>query len=146
MGGKTVPQRLAVACFGYSGIADGLLDGALDDGLVYVVPPFNPASGVDAAFGCGENELPGPAPVCVRIFPRQRLGQENSPETRLQIPLMHRLDFSKVLLHCRDNNFRKHRDPVLAAFAVANGNLFIGKIYVLDPQAHTLHNPQAAAV
>lgn len=45
-----------------------------------------------------------------------------------------------------EQNIRKHGDAVVLPLAIAHDNLVIGKVEVLDPQAHDFHQAQTATV
>jgi hypothetical protein len=56
------------------------------------------------------------------------------------------VDPLQMLFEGRDGDVRHHRDAVFGPFAIANDDLALGEVEVFDPQPHTFHQAQAAAV
>jgi hypothetical protein len=56
------------------------------------------------------------------------------------------LDFGEVILKQRGHADGEGGDAVLVAFARPHGDLFHSEVNVVDPEAYSLHDSQAAAV
>ena len=63
-----------------------------------------------------------------------------------EVLLMECLDFGEVILKQRGHADGEGGDSVLVAFARSHGDLFHSEVNVLDPEAHGLHDAQAAAI
>src|SRR3989304_3490734 len=98
MGSEAVAKRVRASGFCDACGADGVLDRALQHGLVKMVPSYNAGARVNRSFGGGERILPGPFPLGVRILARQRVGQVNGSVAFFQVALMEKLDSRQVFV------------------------------------------------
>ena len=83
----------------------------------------------------GKDVLPTPFAVGVGVFAFQGVGEIDGTVAAVQVMQMDQFDALEVLPEWFNEAFREHRDAVYFAFATAHGDLAIGKINVLDPQA-----------
>ena len=90
--------------------------------------------------------MPTPLFAGLRKLPRQCVRQVDLPVAPAQVLLMERLHFGEMILKERGNTHGEGGDSVLVAFARSHGDLFHSEVNVLDPEAHDLHDSQAAAV
>ena len=98
MGGKAVPQGMAIAGLGDPRASNGLLDGPLNNRFSDMMPPFDPASRIDRAFRCRECILPDPTSIRILIFALKRKRQVDRTESGSQIFLMGGFHLFKVAL------------------------------------------------
>ena len=72
--------------------------------------------------------MPSPFSRRIRIFPRQRIGQEHFAETVFDILLVLRLHFLQVPLQSRCHVHRQHRHSILPSLPVAHRHPRVTKI------------------
>ena len=156
--GKRMPERVTTRGLGQPGRADGNLDGALEAGLVNVMPAAVAAARVGGeAFG-REDVLPRPFAVRVRILLGQGVGQIDATVTGGQIVFMQAVDAFQMGLEFGLQTGRQHRDPVFLAFAIADEDLIAREaeldetplscaaIEVFDAQAQAFQQPHPGPI
>ena len=72
VGGKRVPQGVTRRRLGDAGVAHGVFDRALQDGLMEVMPAALAGLAVDIEPSGGKHPLPGPLAAGIRILASQR--------------------------------------------------------------------------
>ena len=92
VGGERVPQSMARGALRDPGAPHGVHDGALQRGLVEVVPPPLTGLPVDIDTGGGENPLPGSLAAGVGVLPGQCPRQLDPARTMLEVTVVLPLD------------------------------------------------------
>jgi len=94
----------------------------------------------------GEDELPAPFPVGVRILADQCVGQLDTAISVSHIPLVNGLNPPQMILQGVYDCAGHCRHPVLVPFLLTNGDFAAFEIQVLDTQSERLEESQSAAV
>src|SRR5438309_7603876 len=99
-----MPERVTARVLEAAGLAQGALDGTLDDGLVQVMAAALAGESLHVVAGRREHPLPAELASGVRVLPRQRVGHGDPAGAGLEVhPMLpaYRLDL--------------RQEPVLAA-------------------------------
>ena len=118
---KRVPERVRRRMLGDSGHAYRLLHGTLDRLRIGMMAAFDARARIDRAHGRGENVLPCPLAPGVRVFPGERVGQENLAALVPKISLVERTDAHEMLAERQDKGAGKNRHAIAEALALAAG-------------------------
>ena len=129
-----------------AGGAGGPADGALDGARAQVVTADEARAGVHGEAWGGENPLPAPFSLGIRVLVGQGIGQVDGAVTAGQVVLVQASNLVQVFLEVFDQGFGQDGDAVLLALAVADGDGAVVKVQVLNSEAQTFHEAEAAAV
>jgi hypothetical protein len=129
-----------------TGTADDQLDGFVDDAGVNMVATSDSRTGVYGNIPGRENILPAPFLGGIRILPSQSMGQIDLTMPLSRILLMQGLDPDQVVMEQRGERGGKGCEAIFVALARTDGQLLHLKIDVLDPDADSFHDAQAATV
>src|SRR5215510_4511795 len=83
--GERVTEGVAARRFGDPRATDRVLDRALQNGLVQVVPSALSRHAIDINSRRRKHPLPGPLPACARVFPLEGVGQFHPSGTSFQV-------------------------------------------------------------
>jgi len=139
MGRKTVSEGMRGDGFVDFGEPGGSFDGPLKISFVQVVALSDAADGVYREIGGGKDVLPGKFPVCVRVFPFESVREVDRAIAHRKVDIVLGSDLLEVEAQGFEQDVREHGDPIVLALAVADDDLAVGKVQVLDTQAHGLH-------
>jgi hypothetical protein len=128
------------------GLGDGASDGSLQDGFVHVVALPLPCLMVDVVVAGGEEPLPGPVPTGPGILSIKRVWQRNGASARGKVGFVLFAHLRQMHLEGRIPSSRQHRDPILSALAIADGQLMSVEVQILHPQFGALQYAKARAV
>jgi hypothetical protein len=103
-------------------------------------------SGVAGELGGGEEVLPGEFTGGVGVFDGEGVGEVDFAESVCEVGLVDTLDDLDLGLEGRDEGIREDGDAVVFAFAIADDDGVVTKVYVFDAQAQAFHQAQAGAV
>jgi hypothetical protein len=143
---EAVAQRVTTRAFDEPRFTHGPLDGALDRAFTEVVPTHRAAARISGARRGREGVLPGPLAICAAIFSRERIRQEDRPETLSEIGLVNRTRLRELIAQRADQPRGQNRDPVATSLAVADHDFAALQIEILGPQPDRLHQPEARPV
>ncbi len=146
MRGDRMPECVATHVLHNPRLADGLLDGPLENRLVNMMPSFFVSPGVLPAAFLGKDPLPAPVLRRVGVLAVEGVWKLHTAPPIRDILLMNGLDLFEVVLERDLRRFGQHRDPVFRPLAVANQNLIPGEIDVLHSQAQAFHQSKARAI
>lgn len=82
-----------------------------------------------------EDVLSAPFAIRVGVFAFERVGKVNRAVAAREVLIVQTFDALQVFLKWLNNGRRKHRYTIFAAFAIADDDLTLGKINILDAQA-----------
>src|SRR6266545_3524099 len=146
LSGKGMAQTVGRCRLGDTGAPHCLRHRLLHHGLVQVMSLPDAAASVRVVGGSRENVLPGPLAVGAAVLACQGVRQGGAPEALAQVrqvKLAHPLEMlGKRLLA----GTGQHGHPVLAALAVADGDLVALEVDVLDAHVQALQEPEPRAV
>lgn len=146
VGSKTVAEGMRGDQLVYFCGEGGLLNGPLEICLVEVVALSDAADRIGGENGRGEDVLPGKFTVGAGIFPFKCIGKVDGTKAPREIKFVLCPDLFEMKAQGFEQSVRKHGDAVVFAFAIADDNLAIGKIEILDAQAHDFHQAQSTAI
>jgi hypothetical protein len=146
MGGKRMAQGMTASAFREANPTDSVFHRFLKHATRRMVPPFNAGAGIDGAFCRGKDVLPFPGGAGVGIFAGERIRQMHLAVSGGEVFLMHQLHLGQMPLEWRVQGLGQHGHPILPPFAVAHGDLVIGKIDILDSEPHAFHQAQSGAI
>jgi hypothetical protein len=101
---------------------------------------------VPADAGRRKHELPSPLLRSVRKLSFEGVGQNNTAETRSQVPLVYAVHPRQVHLKTFANRVGQHRPPVLLSLPAPHRDFAPIEIDVLHPQVETLLQSQTGPV
>src|SRR5438105_14770740 len=81
-----MPERVTARVLEAAGLAQGALDGTLDDGLVQVMAAALAGESLHVVAGRREHPLPAELASGVRVLPRQRVGHGDPAGAGLEVP------------------------------------------------------------
>lgn len=90
--------------------------------------------------------MPDPLSAGVGIFTLQGRGQVDGTVTPLQVTLVDFPNLLQVRLDRLNQAFGQHGDSILGAFPIANDDVLVLIIDILDAQTQTFEQPQSAAI
>ena len=143
---KGVSEDMRRNPFGDAGTRCGLLDRALDMGLVKVIPPLFPELWNDREGGCREEPLPDELFGGVLVFLFELPGQKRASVAGGKVLSMQPAHEVHLLTDFPQRASRKWDRAVLLAFAVMDGEQHRVEVEALNTEVHALHQAQAAAV
>jgi hypothetical protein len=146
MGGEAVAESVTGDAFGEGGQVRGLVDGALEPGGTKVVTADVTRARIGRQARGGESELPDPIAAGRGEFAVEGVGEEDKPLAGLHIAMVEALNVVQVVEQVRGEGVWKHADAVAGALTLADEDLVLGEVEILDPQAEAFHQSQAAAV
>jgi hypothetical protein len=146
MGRKRVAKGVATGSLGQASGKDGVVDGALKDGLVKMVAAPTGGRRVVVVPGRRENPLPRPLAVGVGELAVQRVRQLHRASTLGEIVRVLHANLFEVPSKGLNQAQRQHGDPVLLALAVADADLTAIKVEVFYTEPTTLQQAKAGAV
>jgi len=132
--------------FAYSGELGCMANRFLQNAGVYMVAPDLFGFGVNRTGGSGEYVLPHPFFGRVGIFPGEGIRQVYLAVAGFQVLLVNNLDRFQVQFQISDKRIGEHGGAVFFPLAIADNDLVVAKVNVLDAQAQALGQAQAAAV
>lgn len=103
-------------------------------------------AGVGGEVRSGEDVLPAPCAVSIRIFFPDGRGKVDRAITGRQVEAVQLGDAAQVLPKRRDEALGKHRHVVGFSLLVAHGDLAEVEVHVSDAQAQSFDQAQAGAV
>src|SRR5712691_3656684 len=146
MGGEAVAQRVATPTLLNTRPLYSVLYRLLQNRFRYVMPADDTCTWIKRALGSRENVLPHPGFPRLWVLACEGIWQVHFTVPLQQIFLVQHLHFGEMSLQCRLDRLWEHRDPVLRPFPVPHGDLMIGKIDILHPQAHAFHQTQTRPI
>jgi hypothetical protein len=123
VGRERVPQRVARRRPCNATGSRGVLDGALDDRFVQVMPAAFTGRRIPVEPGRRKDPLPGPFTRCTRIFRAQRAREGHGAPTGGQIRIVLRFDACQVFQQRLFQRRRQHRDAIFPALAITDSQL-----------------------
>ena len=117
VGRERVPKGMAAGVLRDPGTKHGLPDSALKDGFVQMVPPPQPAFGIEVDARRGEHPLPGPFAAGVRILPTERMRQRHPAGIADEVALVlaaHGFEAREGSFRATGNIVRRSRSPLPA--------------------------------
>ncbi len=135
LAGLTIPARL-----------DGAADELLEGGLGQMMPSLDPRARVDRSPGRGEDVLPGGLAIGVGILLGQGVGEVDAAEPLGDIAFVPAPDAGDLILQGFRQRPWQEGHAVLLPLAVADDEVVLAEIDVLDPEAEAFHQPQTGAV
>lgn len=82
----------------------------------------------------------------VWVFTGEGVGKPDFAESVCEVGLVDALDGSDLALEVGDEGVGEEGDAVVFAFAVADDDLVVAKVYVFDAEADAFHEAQSASV
>ncbi len=146
MGGEGVAEGVTGDALGEAGQSGGLADGALEPGGAEVVPSDAARTGIGRQVSGGEGELPDPIAAGGGELSIERIREEDETLAGLHIALVEALNVMQVVEQIGGEDVRQHTDPIARALALADDDLMLGEVEILDPQAEAFHQSESAAV
>ena len=146
MSGEAVPERMRTDPLADSRLADDSGNGLVDGTGVEVMPANLAGARVSGPMTSGEDVLPSPILVGVRVLAGQGVREIHLPITFLQILPMNHLHTYKVLFQGLYELLGEGRDTVLVSLAVAHREGLHLQVHVLDTESEALRDAQARAV
>ena len=111
-----------------------------------MMPPHSAASRINRKALGREHILPDPFRRRLWIFAGQRRPDIDSGNPIGLILFINNLHPGKMFLQWNGKPLRQHRYPVLLSLSITHHDLMAAKVNVLNPETHTLHEPQAASI
>ena len=143
-------ERMAKGVWGYGFVysdnTGGLANCFLQNAFVEMVTPDFFGLGVNRARDGREKVLPEPFFGGVGVFSGEGVGQVDFAVAGFEVLLMNVSNGFEVRLQMRDQRIGEHGEAVFFAFAVADDDLVVTEVNILDAQTQTFHEAQAAAV
>ena len=146
VGGKTVAEGVRGDGLVDMSEASGFFDRLLQSRFVHVVALLAPANGIDGEIGCRKDILPGELASCVRVFAFQSIREIDAPAAQTEIHLVLGFDLPEVEAQGLEQDVREHGEAVVLALPIADNDLVVGEVEILDAQAHDFHETEAAAI
>jgi hypothetical protein len=146
VGGEAVPERVARGRLDDPGASDGAANEFLQRGLGQMMAPLDPGSGVDRSSRRGKDVLPGQLTIGVGILLGQGMRQVDSTEPLGDIPIVpapNGIDLPHQGFHQRSG---QEGHAVFLPLAVADDEVLLAEIDVLDPEAEAFHQPQPGTI
>ena len=112
MGRERVTKGVAAHGPGDPGVEHRLADGALDDRLVQMMPPFDPGPRIDAPPLGREDVLPAPLAVGAGVLALERVGEIDAAEPLRDVPVVDPPDAGKPVRQDGARDDRQRDDPV----------------------------------
>src|SRR6185312_3846764 len=146
VGGEGVPQSVSARMLGDACLVLGLVERPLKISFVQMVPATLSRPRIPKQRRSRKGVLPSPLSVRARIFSRQGVGKTHPAIPRPKILFVKSLDSLQVLLQLCFQRSRQHRHPIFLSLTVPHGDLVVGKVDVLHPQAQALRQPHPGAI
>ena len=146
MSGEAVPERMRTDPLADSCLADDLGNGLVDGAGVKVVAASLAGARVSGPTTGGEDILPSPVLVGVRVLAGQGVREIHLSIAVLQILSMDHLHAYKVFFQGLYELLGERRDTVFPALAVAHREGFHLQVHVLNPESDALRDAQARAL
>ncbi len=121
-------------------------NGFLDGGFVNMMTAGDACFRFGVECWRGKDELPYPLLVGRGIFFIESEGHLNGTKASGQVFLVGGFCLGEVLTYRRNDAVGEHGDAVVAAFSIIDNDAVIFKINILDAEAQTFHEAEAAAV
>ena len=96
--------------------------------------------------GGGEHVLPQELPTRVGVFDGQSSGQEDVTRSQSEVALVHNQTPLEMSLQWLPQAVGQDREPILAAFALADDDPPVGEVQVLHPQCQAFMQAQTRTV
>jgi len=144
--GETMAEGMRGNGFLDAGLLRRGADGFLEQAGVGVAAHGLFGLGVYGEARGGEEILPDEFSGSVGVFAGKGVGQPDFAEAIAEVGLVDAADGLDLALEGGDEGIGQDGGAVVFAFAVADDDLMITKVYVLDAQAHAFHQSQSAAV
>lgn len=139
-------ESMAGDVFVQSDQFDCLADRFLDSSFAQVMPPDEAGAGIGGEMRGRKNVLPAPLPAGVGIFSFKGVGQVDAAMTSGQVFFMDQFDPPEMVVQGLVQAGRQHGPAIFVALTAADGNLSLGKVNILHPQAQTFEEAQATAI
>ena len=146
VGGKAMAQRVRGHWLVEAGLARGAAHRRLQHLLVDVVASAHASERIQRNARGRKQVLPSRLGRRVGILACQRVGQVHPAQPTGQVACMQPPHLGPLPDQVLAQRRRQHRHPVLSPLAVAHRQLVALQVHVLEPQPHTFHQPQPAAV
>lgn len=146
MGGEGMPEDVRSNRFIDAGKTSSVFDRTLQIRFVQVVTPSDATDRVRRKNRSREDILPGKFTIRIRIFPFQGIWKIGGPKALGEIQPMLRLDLLEMKAKLCDEHVGEHGDAVILALAIADNNLMVVEIQILDAQPQNFHQAEPAAV
>jgi hypothetical protein len=139
-------QAVGGGVFGDASGTDGGFDGALDDGLMEVVPPPISGGAVHIVTGRWENPLPRPVAARGRVLSVEGVGERDRARAGGEILGVLSTYLDEVRTQRGLDAGGKHGHAIFASFPVVNGELVAVEVQVLGAKLRALEDAQACSV
>jgi len=146
VGGEGMSERVTADTLGDAGPGNGFVDCTLHEGRIDVVSALNTSDGILPTPLLGKHPLPRPIDTGVGIFFFKRCRQGSPAPAFGDIVLMNVPHLGEMGFEGSLEAGGQHGDPILAAFAVADENLVLLEVDVLDAEFEAFHEAQSGAV
>ena len=128
------------------GEASRLFHSPLQVGFIQVVTLFESADRIDGHLTGRKNILPGELAVGRRIFSFEGIGKVDRAIALREVEVVLCFDLPEVQPQRLKQNVREQGEAVILALAIADNDLMIGKVEILDTQAHDFHQTEARTI
>lgn len=146
VGGETVPEGMATGGLEDAGVADRDADGALKGALGGVVASDDAGAGVGGESSGGEEILPAELAIGARILLCQSVGEIDAAVSLGEVASMEGLDAIHLPAQGLFERAGQEGDAILPALAVADEDVALAEVDVLDPEPEAFHQPQPGSI
>ena len=94
----------------------------------------------------GKYKLPFPLSCRISVLFSKSIRHGYTPVSLSNITLVDAAHLLQMSLKRNSGLLWKHGQAILGSFAVANSDLIGGEVYIFNPQAQTLHQPESGTV
>jgi len=146
VGGEGVTEGVRGDVFVDLGEAGGFFDGFLHGGFAKMMAAGNSSTRVFGKISGGKEVLPDPIFVGVFVFAFEGIGQVDGAKAFGEVFFVEGFDVAQVKAQRFNDGIREDGNAVIFALAIAHNDGVVVEVNVLDAQAHTFHDTEAAAV
>lgn len=143
---EAVTKGVATGGFCEVGSADGKFDGVLKVFLGDVMAPSLAAAWIDGQAWGGKYVLPSPGARSIDVFALERAWEINGAVAAGEVLPVQFANAGQVLLQRTFESSGQQGSAWTHAFAFADGDAVVGKVYVFNAQAKGLEQTQTATV
>ena len=144
--GEGVAEGVAGSVFRQFCLADSPFDGVLQVVFEDVVATDKAGAWIRGAFRCGEDVLPSPLFCGVGILAFEGIRKMDRAVALHEVLPMQSVGDFELGSQGSVQAGREHGHAVFVTFALANGELVLSEVNVLDAQPYTLHEAQAGTI
>ena len=126
--------------------ADSVLDGALEDGCVEVVPTHDAGAHLDVTAAGGKDPLPSPFLRSGREFRQEGVGECNGAMAGGEVALVQAMHECEVGLEGVRHVVGEDGTPILVPLSSSHEDRTLGEADVLDAEREAFLDPKAGAV